>query len=1459
MLRNIWCVEALCGAVVLVVCARAATLEDDANQGRWMTQDFSAQTGYHNYGDSQRLSKLQHSPLHLIRHNKTFSEAKSYCSKICKGCKILHRAMLQSSEMWLKLTDAQYWLYDDDDEDDQHPLPFCTLFFYRNEVPFISPRSCSSKHNFICVLPKQGSPCSLSLVVFPPDTYPRPKPRGCSRLLDVHKSQERQCAEMHMDLSFGWWTYSGGSTLAPASNYYHGPPGSLCNAATLSLAAGYLITPWNCDVLFPFMCVPPISDNTPEEPLDTPSSVKCYYFGDSPIGTYCQVMDPTGASSALQAQRRCEALNMTLLNISDVTLHRLCLLMDRNHFNNTRIWIAGISENSRGLPDCGLELLNVSVVQNGAAPCDTCAIHVVCDAGFYQTSSTCVTLNDARGPMEYCYYNKPEYMHVSEGLCKTVGKSLLNEASVDDLRINEHLYTITNSHVEYWVELDYVAEGSLSAVVAYEPYSSVLSMPPCTTVWMGRRVPWIFQRDCSDRLPIICQAKKQSVTPYPDRHTDACRYRRNTSGTVFCVPTSGRYNITEAMEFCYKRNMTVLLGSSLKDLRNFNGPGDLGNVPKGNMWFTDGSSYRKCKVVSLADHSKGDRNCYERNSYICMGRPQERVQSCHQCRQTNCSFCVGGASLGNPESQKSCKRHSLSLLPVGRDTDYYLEAFSVLTHGYSEITEVWLHSLGRSADQGCISMYMHNGTFYERLLNCSIRLQFICTPSTPTVDSSIKHCDAEKVNGIWWPITEKDHVAEANCTSDPGSPLAYRKCDVSGSWEAFVDTSECTSAVFNQFLEKVQSVNNTEAIGDILKNASSQVAFGGDLAILASGTKNALELVDKLLANMTPDEQSNATQTLAGNMVLVTSNAMRHQGPWHGLPKERRLDTATEYMDNVETTIHKMLRYNGDVKNFELSHGGITVEVVKEEGKSPVHLPKRPTGTSLYLPSDFTAEEMVDVIYAEYSSLATLLHDQQQKNSRDKTKETYVGTPVVTVTVLNSAQSPLSGLRGDVKLTFKNLVGKDWHDLTAQCAYIAFQNGSRWETSGCSLFTSTASEVVCTCNHLTNFAVLMSNNGGQTTEELEWITNIGCGISIVCLALCIIVFTAFRQLRGIRNTIHRNLCISLLLAEVLMIAVMDQRRGLMKIIGDGISKNNTVCTVIACALHFLFLSAFCWMALEGCHIIVLLWKVFNSKRTYYERYYFVGYGIPLLIVSITFGVGHDSYTNKSDQDYLCWIPKEHNLRLSFIVPVLLVIALNIGTLCLVLWKMARLRQAADKSTAEKVRNWVRGTFILLPLLGVTWLLGLALWEDTVGVAAYAFTILNSLQGVGIFVCHVLMSKKARDVVLNSLNKTTMKLTKGSQMSRSSRSSANTTWYRLSTSAGSSPQSSAVVDSVQKTGSGPVCDSDLDSSTCNDCWTPSKFKFQMNLNSDKDVNATTGSSTQVGKPDGLFFRRTTTDC
>jgi hypothetical protein len=60
-----------------------------------------------------------------------------------------------------------------------------------------------------------------------------------------------------------------------------------------------------------------------------------------------------------------------------------------------------------------------------------------------------------------------------------------------------------------------------------------------------------------------------------------------------------------------------------------------------------------------------------------------------------------------------------------------------------------------------------------------------------------------------------------------------------------------------------------------------------------------------------------------------------------------------------------------------------------------------------------------------------------------------------------------------------------------------------------------------------------------------------------------------------------------------------------------------MCVLVGLVLHYIFIAAFVWMAVEGHHLYLKLVKIFDGGRSYSRIYLIIGYGVPFLIVAVT--------------------------------------------------------------------------------------------------------------------------------------------------------------------------------------------------------------------------------------------------
>ena len=332
-------------------------------------------------------------------------------------------------------------------------------------------------------------------------------------------------------------------------------------------------------------------------------------------------------------------------------------------------------------------------------------------------------------------------------------------------------------------------------------------------------------------------------------------------------------------------------------------------------------------------------------------------------------------------------------------------------------------------------------------------------------------------------------------------------------------------------------------------------------------------------------------------------------------------------------------------------------------------------------------------------------------------------------------------------------------DRDVSCAFWSF-NEDLWSRDGCVTLCHNDTHTKCSCDHLTNFALIFNVHSEFIAEEgvhanqLKMITYIGFTISILCMVLTIIMFMFLKGHSTDRDVIHVNLCLSLLTAEIIFMFGIDK------------TANTALCSVISILLHYFFLSSFAWMFLEGFQIYELLVRVFESSKTSRVKHFLVGYGAPLLIVIFSLSVDlikiyQDNDTSDMCFDPLelssygtsnyCWLAVDNNFILSFIIPAVTVIISNIAMLIFAVHKMTVHKMKKDKDQ-DILMAYMKGVGVLMCLLGSTWIFGILLLAFNDLIIAYAFTILNSLQGVGIFVFQCLLNPQTRKILSRNLQR-----------------------------------------------------------------------------------------------------------
>ncbi|XP_011661147.2 adhesion G-protein coupled receptor G6-like [Strongylocentrotus purpuratus] len=305
----------------------------------------------------------------------------------------------------------------------------------------------------------------------------------------------------------------------------------------------------------------------------------------------------------------------------------------------------------------------------------------------------------------------------------------------------------------------------------------------------------------------------------------------------------------------------------------------------------------------------------------------------------------------------------------------------------------------------------------------------------------------------------------------------------------------------------------------------------------------------------------------------------------------------------------------------------------------------------------------------------------------------------------------------------------------AVCVFWDFEDTLDWSPRGCERIASSGSdngEMTCSCNHLSNFAVLMDIYY-ERVEALRIISIIGCAISIVCLVIILITYLSNKNLHVLQSQkIFMCLCGTLLglYLTFLIMSALDRHPDYPEV-------TPVPCGILAALVHFFTLSSMAWMGVEGINTYLIVVRVFDA---YIPRFMLkasiVAWGVSGLIVLLT---GLASQGNYAATDY-CFLQKWPSVG-GLLIPIAIILLANIVIFSLVVRRLIKSANVASNSDAagtnhkasiERIKNAVS----VLLLLGLTWVTAyLTLIDTTSQVTQTLFIVFNSLQGFFIFILY----------------------------------------------------------------------------------------------------------------------------
>ncbi|XP_033972375.1 adhesion G-protein coupled receptor G5-like isoform X39 [Trematomus bernacchii] len=305
-----------------------------------------------------------------------------------------------------------------------------------------------------------------------------------------------------------------------------------------------------------------------------------------------------------------------------------------------------------------------------------------------------------------------------------------------------------------------------------------------------------------------------------------------------------------------------------------------------------------------------------------------------------------------------------------------------------------------------------------------------------------------------------------------------------------------------------------------------------------------------------------------------------------------------------------------------------------------------------------------------------------------------------------------------------------------------------FSTDGClTLWEPGQRNIICSCDHLTYFGVLVVSSASLSQNDLQiltYITLIGCSLSLFALIITVLLFIAKRKVRAdISMKVHINLAIALILLNLHFLP--SQTVAALSF--------PTLCFYMAVSLHYSLLATFSWMALEGLHLYLLLVRVFNIYiRKYLLKLSLVGWGLPAVIVALVVIIDSSWYglvplvSSNPNSTQICYI-RNTTVKLVTTLGVFgLVFLFNAIMLGVTVRRVVSLHQSKKfgQSDSNRVKKDICTLLGVTALLGITWGLVFFSFGYLTTPGLYLFCILNSLQGFFIFLWFVMSLRKKGD-------------------------------------------------------------------------------------------------------------------
>lgn len=375
-------------------------------------------------------------------------------------------------------------------------------------------------------------------------------------------------------------------------------------------------------------------------------------------------------------------------------------------------------------------------------------------------------------------------------------------------------------------------------------------------------------------------------------------------------------------------------------------------------------------------------------------------------------------------------------------------------------------------------------------------------------------CEAATVRDLLWNVTAGGDVSVQPC---PGgaSGIARWRCQVIGPNLAirFPDTpdlSECQSMWIKSLETRITEGDSlTKIADDLCQVTESKILFGGDIRITVKIIRDLTQNMAKNIQTFPDARQREAFVTdLLHSVARVGSNMLdvSQQPSWRDLTYKEQMRVATMLLVGLEEnsflladTVAKEKIVTHCTKNILLSVQVRETKNVVDEifPTEVVEKCSLRVNNWLKLQRSSLLENseggLVRLVYTAFDTLEYILKPQSSDEEEKK-----INSKVLSASL---GQGRHIQLHQPVTLCLQHLQTENVSNPT--CVFWDYTLND-WSKEGCSRVSTNLTHTICSCNHLTNFAILVdvkpTHTGGQVS--LPVLTFL-----VVLLVVCAVVAT----------------------------------------------------------------------------------------------------------------------------------------------------------------------------------------------------------------------------------------------------------------------------------------------------------------------------------------------------------------